>query len=282
VIVYVVAHHDTVTGPTAPTPAPAPAPDGTPAPGPGVDVEPSEVEESPAAPDPDGAAEGDVADPDEVVESPPGPDADTDASAGPDTSDVCTALDGVPPPMFAKPLREVTFADATAPTPGGFSTIPAATVIGGGFLPGPVARRAALHATIRPIIHPGQAPPEARYTPSRKLAEFLRCRDLTCRFPGCTTPATTCDLDHTIPWPCGPTAASNLKCLCRKHHLLKTFWGGDGGWRDRQEPDGTVVWTAPDGQTYTTTPAADCCFRRCANPPHPSSRPGHRRPTRPD
>src|ERR1700712_5980349 len=67
VIVYVVAHHDTVTRPTAP------APDGTPAPDPGDGVAPSGVEKPPAAPDTGGAAEGDTADPDEVVESPPGP-----------------------------------------------------------------------------------------------------------------------------------------------------------------------------------------------------------------
>jgi 6-pyruvoyltetrahydropterin/6-carboxytetrahydropterin synthase len=29
----------------------------------------------------------------------------------------------------------------------------------------------------------------------------------------------------------------------RKHHLLKTFYTGLNGWRDLQEPDGTVVWT---------------------------------------
>jgi Domain of unknown function (DUF222) len=28
-------------------------------------------------------------------------------------------------------------------------------------------------------------PPEPQYRPSRALAEFIRCRDLTCRFPGC-------------------------------------------------------------------------------------------------
>jgi hypothetical protein len=26
-----------------------------------------------------------------------------------------------------------------------------------------------------------------------------------------------------------------------------------GGWADRQLPDGTVIWTAPSGQVYTTT-----------------------------
>jgi hypothetical protein len=43
------------------------------------------------------------------------------------------------------------------------------------------------------------------------LADFIRARDLTCRFPGCTVPATNCDVEHTIPWPYGPTSASNPK-----------------------------------------------------------------------
>jgi hypothetical protein len=52
-----------------------------------------------------------------------------------------------------------------------------------------------------------------------------------------------------VPFPFGPTHPSNLKLLCRCHHLLKTFYSG---WRDRQEPDGTVIWTSPTGHNYTT------------------------------
>src|SRR5258708_4480854 len=85
--------------------------------------------------------------------------------------------------------------------------------------------RVAPVTTIRPLVQPGDAPPEPRYVPSRQLADFVRCRDLSCRFPGCDEPADRCDLDHTIAYPVGPTQAANLKCLCRKHHLLKTFWG---------------------------------------------------------
>jgi hypothetical protein len=48
---------------------------------------------------------------------------------------------------------------------------------------------------------------------------------------------------------------TNLKCLRTLHHLIKTFWG----WRDQQLPDGTVIWTAPTGHTYVTTPAAPRC-----------------------
>ncbi|WP_264011325.1 HNH endonuclease signature motif containing protein, partial [[Mycobacterium] manitobense] len=126
-----------------------------------------------------------------------------------------------------------------------------------GILPPEQIANLAEHATIRPLIHPGDAGPEPRYTPSRKLAEFVRCRDMGCRFPGCDVAAWKADIDHTIPYSQGgPTQASNLKCLCRLHHLIKTFWG----WRDQQHRDGTVIWTSPAGQTYTTRPGSAVLF----------------------
>jgi hypothetical protein len=173
------------------------------------------------------------------------------------------SLDGEEPPMFSKPLREMTLAEVIAESnadPGEPFATPPGVIIGGPLLPGPVVARAALHATIVPIVHPGNAPPEPRYTPSRALADFVRARDLTCRFPHCDVPATRCDVDHTIAYPHGPTCASNLKALCRFHHLLKTFWGGPRGWRDRQLPDGDVIWTAPSGQSYTTHPGSRLLF----------------------
>ena len=114
-------------------------------------------------------------------------------------------------------------------------------------------------ATIKPIRMPG-AEPEPHYRPSTELAEFVRMRDLFCRFPGCTVSAKRCDLDHAIPWPSGATHASNLNCKCRKHHLMKTFWTGTGGWADEQWPDGTVVWKAPSGKAYTTHPGSRLFF----------------------
>ncbi|MCW2653321.1 MAG: hypothetical protein JWR32_4297 [Mycobacterium sp.] len=102
-----------------------------------------------------------------------------------------------------------------------------AVVIGGPVIPTElltdlIARGA---ATVRTVTHPGDAPPEPRYRPSEALVAFVRCRDLTCRFPGCRRPADLCDLDHTVPYDAGgATHPSNLKCLCRKHHLVKTFW----------------------------------------------------------
>lgn len=55
---------------------------------------------------------------------------------------------------------------------------------------------------------------------------------------------------------------TNLKCLCRFHHLLKTFHG----WTDHQYPDGTVAWTAPTGHTYVTKPEGAHWFPALGDP----------------
>jgi hypothetical protein len=39
--------------------------------------------------------------------------------------------------------------------------------------------------------------------------------------------------------------------------LLKTFWTE---WSDEQWSDGTIVWTTPGGQTYTTRPGSCLLF----------------------
>jgi hypothetical protein len=115
----------------------------------------------------------------------------------------------------------------------------------------------AARARLAPLVHPLDAAPEPGYVPSTALADFVRCRDLTCRWPGCDHPAFDCDIDHTLPYAAGgPTHASNLKCYCRTHHLVKTFWG----WRDQQLPDGTVILDSPSGKTYVTTPGSAQLF----------------------
>ncbi len=131
-------------------------------------------------------------------------------------------------------------------------------------------------AKVAPLRLPGPDP-EPAYRPSTRLAEFIRLRDMFCRFPGCDVPAERCDLDHVIPWPWGPTHASNMNCKCRTHHLMKTFLRGPGGWRDEQEPDGRVTWTAPDGRVYTTDPGSRLYFPKwnitTADLPPPASVP---------
>jgi hypothetical protein len=115
----------------------------------------------------------------------------------------------------------------------------------------------ATSAKLVPLVHPGDAPPEPGYVPSKALADFVRYRDLTCRWPGCDRPAVDCDVDHTIPYVRGgPTHPSNMKCYCRTHHLVKTFWG----WAEQQLPDGTLILTSPAGHTYITTPGSALLF----------------------
>lgn len=58
-------------------------------------------------------------------------------------------------------------------------------------------------AKARPVVDPDELDAEPRYRPSRRLADFLLCRDLICRFPGCCHPAERCGTDHTIAWPAG-------------------------------------------------------------------------------
>lgn len=142
------------------------------------------------------------------------------------------------------------------------ATCPVSTsiLLGGGVIPSPLlAELIRSGAQVRPTGAPSNQP-ELRYRPSTALDEFVRLRDLTCRFPNCDRPAERCDLDHAIAWPLGPTHASNLRTLCRKHHLLKTFWTGERGWTDRQFPDGVIRWTSPTGRVYTTVPGSRLLF----------------------
>jgi uncharacterized protein DUF222 len=133
---------------------------------------------------------------------------------------------------------------------------PPALIVGEGVVPTPLLAQLIRNgAKVRPITMPSDEP-EPNYRPSAELAEFVRMRDLFCRAPGCDVPADRCDIDHTIPYPIGPTHPSNLKCLCRTNHLMKTF----GGWHDAQLPDGTVIWTSPSGRKYTTKPGSRLFF----------------------
>lgn len=193
---------------------------------------------------------------------------DTVDDTGPAALAQDAALDGAPPEPPPGDRTAPAEAHVGAVTPE-FSATRPGRLFSGPLLPGPVMRRVLLEAAVRRVFHPGAAPPERRYTPSRSLADFVRCRDLTCRFPGCDVPATDCDVDHTIPYPAGPTQASNLKCLCRFHHLLKTFWGMPGGWSERQDTDGTVRWTAPDGRIHTTRPGSRVLFPSLCRPTAP-------------
>jgi hypothetical protein len=88
------------------------------------------------------------------------------------------------------------------------------------------------------------------YRPPAELKDYLMARDRRCRFPGCNTRATICDIDHNIPAPRGDTSAKNCCCLCHRHHQLKTF----GGWTVVLKPDGSCLWTSPCGRQFVSDP----------------------------
>jgi len=97
---------------------------------------------------------------------------------------------------------------------------------------------------------------EKTYRPNAQLVEIVRTRDGACRFPNCGVQARACDLDHTIPFdhddPArgGLTTETNLACLCRKHHRLKTL----GYWTVRQIGRGRLEWSDPTGRITVTEP----------------------------
>jgi hypothetical protein len=90
------------------------------------------------------------------------------------------------------------------------------------------------------------------YRPSTPLSRAVKARDRTCRFPGCNRATTTTgvDLDHTLPWPAGPTTADNLAALCRHHHRLKQH----PHWHVTHLPGNILQWTTPTGRIFHTHP----------------------------
>ena len=166
---------------------------------------------------------------------------------------------GAPAPVVIHVVAEAATVSGQGTTPGylpGFGAVAAESV-----------RELAARARLRPLTPAPEFTAEPRYRPSVALAEFVRARDLWCRFPGCDVAAEFCDIDHCIPWIRGGlTHPSNLNCKCRAHHLLKTFWCGDNGWAETQHPDGTIVFTSPSGRTYTTTPGGALFFPDLATP----------------
>jgi hypothetical protein len=130
-----------------------------------------------------------------------------------------------------KPASPVTIhVIATHDTLNGTATTPAAEISADGLITPELLTELAKSAKLVPLVHPGYAPPEPGYTPSTALADFVRARDLTCRFPGCDAPAVHCELDHTVPYTQGGTThAANIKCYCKLQRRQTPFNGPASG-----------------------------------------------------
>jgi hypothetical protein len=125
--------------------------------------------------------------------------------------------------------------------------------------------------TIKPVIDLNTQLTAQAYKVPADIREQIQLRDRTCVFPGCTRPARRCDVDHIIaydhdadaegrPQP-GPTTTSNLACLCRFHHRLKTH----SAWRYTMVEPGIFEWTSPHGHRYRR----DHTGTTDLDPPHP-------------
>ena len=109
----------------------------------------------------------------------------------------------------------------------------------------------------------GLGPPLAvdRYEPSAGQQRFTRTRDRTCRHYGCGNRAGWADLDHVVAHADGgATDCTNLCCLCRRHHRLKTH---ARGWRYVMTPDGVLTVTTPSGVTRVGRPPGMAIDDRC-------------------
>ncbi len=109
-----------------------------------------------------------------------------------------------------------------------------------------------LNITLEPIARDtcDHAHAEDHYTPSRRLKHLIHARNQTCSAPACNAQAIHSDLDHSTPYPDGPSDECNLNPKCRRHHRTKQA----PGWKVAQPTPDTATWTTPSGRTHTTLP----------------------------
>jgi hypothetical protein len=91
------------------------------------------------------------------------------------------------------------------------------------------------------------------YRPPAALRRLVRWRADRCMGPGCSMPASRCEIDHQIRWvDGGETSLENNAPFCKGHHLVKD----NTDWQVRQIDDsgGAMEWTSPTGRRYIVHP----------------------------
>ncbi|WP_341358482.1 DUF222 domain-containing protein [Georgenia sp. M64] len=208
------------------------------------------------------------------------------ANASPTTSSSAPTTGPPPGPV---PLTAIRLSPAPVTI---LVTVPLTTLLGGGepaVLDGygpidPVTARAlALGGTWRrlvtdPLTGAVLDHGRTRYRPPKDLADLVRARDRTCIRPACNTPATRCELDHSLAWSQGGTTAlTNLGSACDGDHDLKTC----GHFAVRQITNGVFEWTsALTGHTYRREHDGSVTYLNPHLPRQPRTDPQHD-PTRP-
>src|SRR5690554_4717840 len=91
-----------------------------------------------------------------------------------------------------------------------------------------------------------------RRRPTATQRRWVEATNPTCVFPGCSRPAQSCHLDHTVPVNRnGKTTIPNLGPLCARHHLRAKH---KAGWKLTQPQPGTFHWTSPRSHQYEVRP----------------------------
>lgn len=106
---------------------------------------------------------------------------------------------------------------------------------------------------VRPVIDPNLVPDAAGHDPSVAQRIALQVRNPRSTFPFSVTPASSCDVDHTVSYDSsggvGATSMSNLGPLDRRAHRAKTA----GHWIQEQPEPGVFVWRSPLGYEFEVT-----------------------------
>jgi hypothetical protein len=159
------------------------------------------------------------------------------------------------------PVRRVGVLELTVPltTLMGLTTLPG-ELAGWGPLCADLARRASEQilrntdpkSQVRYTVHDEEdqvvASGLTRRRPPAALGAQVRARTNRCVFPGCTRPASRCDLDHRKRRvDGGATVDGNLHPLCRRHHRAKD----EAGWHYNVTAPGIYQWISPHGQIRT-------------------------------
>ncbi|MGM9471348.1 DUF222 domain-containing protein [Pseudarthrobacter sp. YS3] len=130
-----------------------------------------------------------------------------------------------------------------------------AEVDGLGPVPPSVARRLVADGAsslYRVLIDPRNGAPleigRTSYRLPEALKRWLKMRDGTCTFPGCSNQSLDNDVDHLTAWQHGGTTGiSNLGQVCPKHHRLKHRRPWTPAAATKNEPPG---WISPTGRYY--------------------------------
>ncbi|ROS25561.1 uncharacterized protein DUF222 [Rathayibacter sp. PhB127] len=161
-----------------------------------------------------------------------------------------------PDPTFVPGVRAEVRLTLAASTAVGLDDAPA-DLDGYGPVPAPIARElirtAASFTRVLTDPETGAVVSVGRTyrVPPPQMRLHLQLRDQTCRFAGCTRPASTSEADHTLEWRNGgETSLENLVSLCTSHHHIRH---GDQ-WTYVTSDDRTIVWTSPTGRRISNRP----------------------------